>query len=87
MPALCCHCARVFLAHIAEWAEDDRFPLTPQQIVHDVRRVMPEDGIVWRRMTSWIQVLLEVQPIIEAHCGGYGIGLAHARNMIHRLNG
>ena len=34
------------LAHIAEWAQERRFPLTPQQIVHDVRRVMPEDGIV-----------------------------------------
>jgi acetolactate synthase-1/2/3 large subunit len=34
------------LAHIAERAQERRFPLTPQQIVHDVRRVMPEDGIV-----------------------------------------
>src|SRR6185312_249963 len=23
-----------------------RFPLTPQQIVHDVRQVIPEDGVV-----------------------------------------
>ena len=34
------------LAHIAERAQERRFPLTPQRIVHDVRRVMPEDGIV-----------------------------------------
>lgn len=48
------------------------------------------------QMTSWIQVLLELQrdwtrrdtyndarAIIEAHGGGYGIGLAYARDMIH----
>jgi len=48
------------------------------------------------RMTSWIQVLLEFQRdwtrhetydaargIVEAHGGGYGIGLAYARAMIH----
>src|ERR1700735_2412052 len=34
------------LAHIADRAEEDRFPLTPQRIVHDVRQVMPPDGIV-----------------------------------------
>jgi acetolactate synthase-1/2/3 large subunit len=34
------------LARIGERAEESRFPLTPQRIVHDVRRVMPEDGIV-----------------------------------------
>jgi acetolactate synthase I/II/III large subunit len=34
------------LAHITERAEESRFPLTPQRIVHDVRQVMPEDGIV-----------------------------------------
>jgi acetolactate synthase-1/2/3 large subunit len=27
-------------------AEDDRFPVIPQRLVNDVRRVMPEDGIV-----------------------------------------
>ena len=48
------------------------------------------------RMTSWIQVLLELQrdwtrhetyddarAIVEAHGGGYSIGLAYARDMIH----
>ena len=48
------------------------------------------------KMTSWIQVLLEFQrdwtrhatydgarAIVEAHGGGYGIGLAYARDMIH----
>ncbi|MDP9810047.1 nicotinamidase-related amidase [Rhizobium tibeticum] len=47
-------------------------------------------------MTSWVQVLLELQrdwtrkdtydgarSIVEAHAGGYGIGLAYARDMIH----
>ncbi|NLS08019.1 isochorismatase family protein [Rhizobium sp. P32RR-XVIII] len=46
-------------------------------------------------MTSWLQVLLELQrdwtrketyndarTIVEAHAGGYGIGLAYARDMI-----
>jgi nicotinamidase-related amidase len=48
------------------------------------------------RMTSWMQVLLELQrdwtrhdtydgarAIVEANGGGYGIGLAYARDMIH----
>jgi len=34
------------LARIAERAKEARYPLTPQRIVHDVRQVMPEDGIV-----------------------------------------
>ena len=34
------------LDHISDRAEEDRFPLTPQRIVHDVRQVMPPDGIV-----------------------------------------
>ncbi|WP_245444351.1 isochorismatase family protein [Microvirga sp. KLBC 81] len=47
------------------------------------------------RMTSWIQVLLELQrdwtrretyddarSIVETHGGGYGIGLSYARDMI-----
>jgi acetolactate synthase I/II/III large subunit len=34
------------LAHLADRATESRFPLTPQRIVHDVRQVMPEDGIV-----------------------------------------
>jgi nicotinamidase-related amidase len=47
-------------------------------------------------LTSWLQVLLELQrdwtrketydgarAIVEAHAGGYGIGLAYARDMIH----
>ena len=33
-------------AHINERAEDNRFPVIPQRLVHDVRKVMPEDGIV-----------------------------------------
>ena len=34
------------LARVGERAEESRYPLTPQRIVHDVRQVMPEDGIV-----------------------------------------
>jgi acetolactate synthase-1/2/3 large subunit len=34
------------LAHIRDRADEDRFPPTPQRIVRDVRKVMPEDGIV-----------------------------------------
>src|SRR5580698_5592041 len=34
------------LAHIGERATEERFPVTPQRIVHDVRAVMPDDGIV-----------------------------------------
>jgi acetolactate synthase-1/2/3 large subunit len=34
------------LARLAEGSTDDRFPLTPQRIVHDVREVMPPNGIV-----------------------------------------
>jgi len=34
------------LEHIAARAEESRYPLTPQRIVHDVRQAMPEDGIV-----------------------------------------
>lgn len=34
------------LEKIADRAEEGRFPPTPQRIVHDVRQVMPEDGIV-----------------------------------------
>src|ERR1700742_359139 len=32
--------------HLGECAEDGRFPVIPQRLVHDVRKVMPEDGIV-----------------------------------------
>ena len=34
------------LARLTERADESRFPLTPQRIVHDVRHVMPADGIV-----------------------------------------
>jgi acetolactate synthase I/II/III large subunit len=34
------------LARINDRAEEGRFPVTPQRLVHDVRQVMPEDGIV-----------------------------------------
>ncbi len=34
------------LAHISEGADDPRYPMAPQRIVADVRRVMPDDGII-----------------------------------------
>src|SRR3712207_5918912 len=34
------------LARVLDRATEGRFPPTPQRIVHDVREVMPEDGIV-----------------------------------------
>jgi acetolactate synthase-1/2/3 large subunit len=34
------------LGHINERADSDAFPPIPQRIVHDVRAVMPEDGII-----------------------------------------
>ena len=34
------------LSRLAERSTEDRFPLTPQRIVHDVREVIPSDGIV-----------------------------------------
>ena len=34
------------LAHLSERSTEDRFPLTPQRIVHDVREIIPPDGIV-----------------------------------------
>jgi len=34
------------LARLADRVTESRFPLTPQRIVHEVRQVMPEDGIV-----------------------------------------
>jgi len=33
-------------AHLQEGVEDDRFPIYPQRLVHEVRRAMPEDGII-----------------------------------------
>lgn len=65
--------------------------LTPQSHELALRR-MQSAGI---RMTSWLQVLLELQrdwtrhetydgarAIVEEFGGGYGIGLAYARDMI-----
>jgi acetolactate synthase I/II/III large subunit len=34
------------LSRITDRADEERFPPTPQRIVHDVRQVMPSDGIV-----------------------------------------
>ena len=37
---------KTILSRINARADEDRFPITPQRLVHDVREVMPEDGIV-----------------------------------------
>jgi acetolactate synthase-1/2/3 large subunit len=37
---------KTILSRIDDRAEEARFPITPQRIVHDVRKVMPEDGMV-----------------------------------------
>jgi len=34
------------LAHIQEGADDPRFPVIPQRVVADVRRAVPDDGII-----------------------------------------
>ena len=34
------------LSHIADRNTEERWPMTPQRIVHDVREVIPEDGII-----------------------------------------
>jgi len=34
------------LSRITDRNKEDRFPVTPQRIVHDVRQVIPEDGII-----------------------------------------
>jgi nicotinamidase-related amidase len=68
--------------------------ITP--VSHDLAlRRMREAGVV---MTSWIQVLLELQrdwtrketydgarAIVESNGGGYGIGLAYSRDMIRPI--
>ena len=40
MPDRCCRCAKDILAHIADRADEDRWPVTPQRLVHDVRKVI-----------------------------------------------
>jgi acetolactate synthase-1/2/3 large subunit len=32
--------------HLLEGIDDDRFPVYPQRVVHDIRQVMPDDGII-----------------------------------------
>ena len=34
------------LAHIAEGADSDAFPIIPQRLVADIRKVMPDDGVI-----------------------------------------
>lgn len=66
--------------------------LTPTSHELALRRMQAAGAVT----TSWLQVLLELQRdwtrtatyagargIVEAHGGGYGIGLAYARDMIH----
>ncbi len=68
--------------------------ITPESHALALRRLEAAGATV----TSWIQVLLELQrdwtrkatydgarAIVEAHAGGYGIGLAYARDMIRSV--
>ena len=32
--------------HVTKYFEDDRFPILPQRVVNEIRKVMPDDGIV-----------------------------------------
>ncbi|QEL26202.1 acetolactate synthase large subunit [Bosea sp. F3-2] len=34
------------LAKIADRADEERWPVTPQRLIHDIRKVMPENGIL-----------------------------------------
>ena len=45
-PRRCCRCARRSSPASTDRADEERFPPTPQRIVHDVRQVIPSDGIV-----------------------------------------
>lgn len=39
--------AKIYIdENLQEGAQDPRFPIYPQRLVHDVRQVMPEDGII-----------------------------------------
>lgn len=39
--------AKIYIdENLQEGAQDPRFPIYPQRLVHDVRKVMPEDGII-----------------------------------------
>ncbi len=38
--------AEAMLANLGEGSDDDRFPVYPQRLVADVRRAMPDDGII-----------------------------------------
>lgn len=40
------HLREIVMEHISEGAGDPRFPLIPQRIVADVRKAMPDDGII-----------------------------------------
>ena len=41
-----CQVQQIVLAHVAERADDSRYPLVPQRLTADVRKVMPDDGIL-----------------------------------------
>ena len=45
-PGARCRCARRSSRRLVDRADEERFPPTPQRIVHDVRQVIPSDGIV-----------------------------------------
>ena len=46
MPGHCSAFVKAFSKRLTDRNTEDRWPPTPQRIVHDVRKVIPEDGIV-----------------------------------------
>ena len=40
------HIREVFEKHLSDSADNNKFPVTPQRLVSDVRKVMPSDGIL-----------------------------------------
>ena len=81
------------LARIADRAGEGRFPPTPQRIVHDVRQVMPEDGIValdngmykiWfaRNYRTWVANTLLLDNALATM--GAGLPSAMMAAMLHK---
>lgn len=44
--SFCHHAHQAFLQHKVIAEQDERFPMLPERVVHDIRQVMPSDGIV-----------------------------------------
>lgn len=53
-----------YVQHRGEAEDDDRFPVLPERFVRDVRKVMPEDGIVTLDNGYTKSGLPEIMPLI-----------------------